>query len=495
MGRGLGRDPHRAGRPRRARAARGRRARRPAARPALGPGGRARGRAGPAGAADRPVDVQRAARPAAALRRACACCWTRSPAGTAGWPRWPGCGFGLGLLVRIDALRDLVLLIPVVAWLAARRHPGWLPLAARHPARHRVRGRSDALVVDPGVRVRPLALGPARRRRRGGADGAGRGRRPAGPPGHPLAADPAVVAARPRHRGRGRRRSAWPACSAGWRSGRWSGPGTARCRPGRSSSRCSGNEGLPVDGSRNYAEQSVRWASWYVGWPALALAASAAVLLTWRAVRGDRDAGRWALGLGVPLVSALTVLEQPAITPDHPWADRRLVPTVLPVVAAARAVVGRPRWPGPPPGAFRPGGPGGRRRRSSRPGWSRCCCRRRPAPGRCAGPGRSGASPRRSRPPAPRSRPATWRAGRRPEPAGVDGGAAARLRDAGVRRAGHRDRPDRDPRRGGRRDGPGPGGRPPAGAGRPVEPSRCPGSPTGTASGRSSTSTPGSTSG
>jgi hypothetical protein len=82
----------------------------------------------------------------------------------------------------------------------------------------------------------------------------------------------------------------------------------------------------------------------------LLLAAVAAVLLTWRAVRGDRSAGWWALGLGLPVGSALSVLDNPAITPDHPWADRRLVPTVLPVVlllalwaidAAARALGAR----------------------------------------------------------------------------------------------------------------------------------------------------------
>jgi hypothetical protein len=126
-------------------------------------------------------------------------------------------------------------------------------------------------------------------------------------------------------------------------------------------------QGLPIDGQRNYAEQSVRWTSWYVGWPVLVLAAAAAVLLTWRAIRGDRAAGWWALGLGVPLGSALSVFDNPAITPDHPWADRRLVPTVLPVVlllalwavaALARAV--RAGGPGTGAPAGGPGTAGGR---------------------------------------------------------------------------------------------------------------------------------------
>jgi hypothetical protein len=61
------------------------------------------------------------------------------------------------------------------------------------------------------------------------------------------------------------------------------------------------------------------------------------VLLVRRAVQRRTDlvggpAARWVLGAGLPFVSALSVLWSPAITPDHPWADRRLVPTVLPVV-------------------------------------------------------------------------------------------------------------------------------------------------------------------
>jgi hypothetical protein len=96
-------------------------------------------------------------------------------------------------------------------------------------------------------------------------------------------------------------------------------------------------QGLPVQGTRNYSEQSVHWVAWYVGWPALALAGVGAVLLVRQAVLGRTDllgrpAARWVLGLGLPLVSALSVLLSPGITPDHPWADRRLVPTVLPVV-------------------------------------------------------------------------------------------------------------------------------------------------------------------
>ncbi|WP_238013225.1 hypothetical protein KZZ52_28225 [Dactylosporangium sp. AC04546] len=99
--------------------------------------------------------------------------------------------------------------------------------------------------------------------------------------------------------------------------------------------------GLPVDGTRSYAEQSLSWVSWYVGWPALVLAWSGAMLAAAGVARG-RD---WRL-LPVLLVyggSGVATLLRPAITPDHPWADRRLVVEVLPavvlfaVVALARA--------------------------------------------------------------------------------------------------------------------------------------------------------------
>ncbi|MFB9179749.1 hypothetical protein ACFFX1_16545 [Dactylosporangium sucinum] len=88
--------------------------------------------------------------------------------------------------------------------------------------------------------------------------------------------------------------------------------------------------GLPVDGTRGYAEQSLSWVSWYVGWPALVLAWFGAMAAAAGVARG-RD---WRL-LPVLLVyggSGVATLLRPAITPDHPWADRRLVVEVLPAV-------------------------------------------------------------------------------------------------------------------------------------------------------------------
>ncbi|MFW5469405.1 hypothetical protein ACOCJ4_05095 [Knoellia sp. CPCC 206435] len=105
-------------------------------------------------------------------------------------------------------------------------------------------------------------------------------------------------------------------------------------------------QGLTVDGGRTYAEQTVVWLSWWVGVPALVIALAA---LTW-SVR--QVVTRWTAGEGLPswtgplLVgsgSSVLTLWRPGITPDHPWAERRLL-VVLPfvvllcVAAAAYAV-------------------------------------------------------------------------------------------------------------------------------------------------------------
>jgi hypothetical protein len=88
--------------------------------------------------------------------------------------------------------------------------------------------------------------------------------------------------------------------------------------------------GLPIDGTRGYAEQTLWWASWYLGWPLLAVAFIAATVLTSRVIRGREP--RWIPVLLVYGVSAVLTLIRPGITPDHPWADRRLVVEVIPAV-------------------------------------------------------------------------------------------------------------------------------------------------------------------
>lgn len=73
---------------------------------------------------------------------------------------------------------------------------------------------------------------------------------------------------------------------------------------------------------------SLRWVFWYAGVPAVVLGTAAAAVLARRCLRGE--APIWTL----PLMSfgwiIVTVLYRPAITPDQPWASRRLVDGVLP---------------------------------------------------------------------------------------------------------------------------------------------------------------------
>jgi hypothetical protein len=67
---------------------------------------------------------------------------------------------------------------------------------------------------------------------------------------------------------------------------------------------------------------------WYIGVPAVVLGTLGAALLARRCLRGE--APGWAL----PLLSfgwiIVATLARPGITPDQPWASRRLVPGVLP---------------------------------------------------------------------------------------------------------------------------------------------------------------------
>jgi len=102
---------------------------------------------------------------------------------------------------------------------------------------------------------------------------------------------------------------------------------------------------LPVDGTRSYAEFSLHWVAWWLGWPAIALGIAGAAILLRRMLTGRSDA--WIPVLAVGLGTIALTLWRPGITPDHPWADRRLVPVVLPmfVLFATFAVATLTRQP------------------------------------------------------------------------------------------------------------------------------------------------------
>jgi hypothetical protein len=87
--------------------------------------------------------------------------------------------------------------------------------------------------------------------------------------------------------------------------------------------------GLAIDGTRLYTEDSLHWVVWYVGVPVVVLATIAAAVLVRRLLR-DGTPFEWLLPLAVVGWTTVTTLLRPEITPDHPWAARRLVPIVIP---------------------------------------------------------------------------------------------------------------------------------------------------------------------
>ncbi len=111
--------------------------------------------------------------------------------------------------------------------------------------------------------------------------------------------------------------------------------------------------GLPIDGGRTYAEDSVDWLSWWIGPAALVIALVALAVLAHRLgtwwTNGD-VLPAWGAALFVTTGSTLLTLVRPGITPDHPWADRRLLialPLALVLCVAAAWWAGgraRGRW-------------------------------------------------------------------------------------------------------------------------------------------------------
>ncbi|SDP28250.1 hypothetical protein SAMN04489867_1943 [Pedococcus dokdonensis] len=108
-------------------------------------------------------------------------------------------------------------------------------------------------------------------------------------------------------------------------------------------------QGLPVDGGRTYAEHTLVWMAWWLGPAALALALVATAVLAHRAAAAwvdDRELPAWTGAAVVTIGSTLLTLYRPGITPDHPWADRRLVialPTVVVLTVACSAWIAQTR--------------------------------------------------------------------------------------------------------------------------------------------------------
>jgi hypothetical protein len=78
----------------------------------------------------------------------------------------------------------------------------------------------------------------------------------------------------------------------------------------------------------DYVQLTLHWVYWYLGAPAIALAAVGAAALAYGCLRGRWPS--WALPLMIFCWGIVLFLYRPGITPDQPWASRRLVPVVLP---------------------------------------------------------------------------------------------------------------------------------------------------------------------
>ncbi len=96
-------------------------------------------------------------------------------------------------------------------------------------------------------------------------------------------------------------------------------------------------QGLPVDPTRLYSEQTLYWVVWYIGLPTVLLGAIGAALLVRRCLRGLltwRDPAGiwriWGLPLAIICAGSVVALWAPDIVPDQPWASRRLLVIVIP---------------------------------------------------------------------------------------------------------------------------------------------------------------------
>ncbi len=103
-----------------------------------------------------------------------------------------------------------------------------------------------------------------------------------------------------------------------------------------------GREGMAVEPTRSYDDWSIRWLSWYYGWPMVVLSFAGLAVLAHRAV-ARRDPRLLVLLAVIAAPSAL-YLWRVSITPDQVWAMRRLLPVTLPGFLVATAVTLHALW-------------------------------------------------------------------------------------------------------------------------------------------------------
>lgn len=96
-------------------------------------------------------------------------------------------------------------------------------------------------------------------------------------------------------------------------------------------------QGLPIDPTRTYAEQTLYWVIWYIGLPTVLLGGFGLAVvvrrclravLTWQDTTGVWRA--WGLPLAMVCAGSVVALWAPDIAPDQPWASRRLILMAIP---------------------------------------------------------------------------------------------------------------------------------------------------------------------
>lgn len=89
-------------------------------------------------------------------------------------------------------------------------------------------------------------------------------------------------------------------------------------------------DGLNVDGTRTYGENSALWLTWYAGVGAVVLAVLGAVLTVGRMLHERKTSLVAPIVLLAPMT--LLYLQRPRITGDQIWAMRRFFPTAIPLL-------------------------------------------------------------------------------------------------------------------------------------------------------------------
>lgn len=258
-----------------------------------------------------------------------------------------GALLGANLFVRIDAVRELVLLLPLAALLIGRRHPAGWPLVAGAvltglPAALATRWWDSPYIGSVSSSLGPLVVA-----------------------GGVLAVVAAVTLVLGRHLA-----ARWADDGMPPAAGRLAVllPGVTAVLVGavglilalrplfvidRRAPYIPGlddfvealqsQQGLPPDPFRTYAENSVTWLTWWLGPVTVALAIVGAVGATYVGTRAVLTRGPlpgWLLPAAIGLAVTVVSLYRPAITPDHPWADRRYVTVTYPfVVLTATSVL------------------------------------------------------------------------------------------------------------------------------------------------------------